>query len=208
VIADTEFEIDDPWHPVACDLWESKFNKLRSTGFFNHLGTFCIDSTTTWMSTIMYKVIAIAAKKKSKRTVGGHPHLEDWAPQMAFAENYMRIFTTLPCDCILLGHSDRRFDEEGNPLEDETILLTGKLRKRIPALFSEVYRLEITDKRKGTRQLLTQPKYGVQAGTRLGRDGRFKQYEEPDIKALLRKAGMSVEDKPLFHELEEQEKEN
>ena len=205
IIADTRFEIDDPYKPTACREWEDEFNKLRKIEMFNHLGTFAMDTSTTWLQIIMYEVIRIAALKSAKRTVGEHPHQQDWLPQMAFVENYMRIFTSLPCDCILLGHSDQASDEDGMPLGDRTLMVTGKLKERIPALFSEVYYLEIKDFKTMERRLLTQPAYGIQAGTRLGRDGRFEKYEKANIKRLLGKAGMSKDDKPLLHTLKDEE---
>ena len=203
VLVDTRFEVEDPYKPTACRQWEDSFNKLRKQEFFNHVGTFCIDSMTTWAQTVMYEVIRRAALKKKDRVVGGHPHREDWLPQMAFLENYMRIFTSLPCDCVLTGHSDQPTDEQGVPAGDKGIMVTGKLRERIPALFSEIYYLEIKDYKKETRQLLTQPAFRVQAGSRLGKGGKLEKYEEPDIKKILQKVGMSTQDKPLFKDLEE-----
>jgi hypothetical protein len=208
ILVDTEFEKEDPYKPSAFALWEHKFNKLRHAKFFDHVGTFAIDSMTTWAQCIMWDVIAKAAKVSKKRVVGGHPHRDDWLPQMQKIENYMRIFVSLPCHCVLLGHSDQQTDSEGNVIGPKTLMVTGKLKERIPALFSEIYYLEMTNPRKKERKLHTVSSFDILAGTRLGKGGLLEDQEVPDIKAILRKVNMDSTDKPLFKDLDEGENEN
>lgn len=202
VLADTRFEHEDPFNPKACRLWEDSFNYLYQKHFFDHVGTFAIDSMTTWAQTIMYEVIRRASLKKKDRSSGEAPREQDWLPQMAFIENYMRKFLSLPCHCILLGHSDQPKDREGNASGDLGIMITGKLRERVPALFSEIYYLRIKDFKSETRELLVKPVYGIQVGTRLGNGGKLDKTEEPDIKKIMKKVGLDATDKPLIHELE------
>lgn len=207
VLADTQFEKEDPFKPKACRLWEDTFNDLCKKNFFDHVGTFALDSMTTWAQVIMYEVIRRAALKKKDRNPGEAPREQDWLPQMAFIENYMRKFLSLPCHCILMGHSDQPKDREGNATGDLGIMITGKLRERIPALFSEIYYLRMKDFKKETRELLVKPVYGIQVGTRLGSGGKLDKTEEPDIKKIMEKVGLDTTDKPLLHELEETETE-
>lgn len=204
VLVDTRFEKEDPFKPKACRLWEDEFNFLYRKDFFSHVGTFAIDSMTTWAQVIMYEVIRRAAEKKKDREVGGAPQENDWLPQMAFIENYMRKFLSLPCHCILLGHSDQPKDREGNATGDLGIMITGKLRERVPALFSEIYYLRIKDYKAETRELLTKSVYGIQAGSRLGRGGKLNKEEPPNIKKILDKVGIDSGDKPLFGDLKEE----
>ena len=204
VLADTSFEREDPFHPKACRLWEDSFNYLWQKDFFSHIGTFVIDSMTTWAQVIMYEIIRRAALKKKDRTCGDAPRKQDWLPQMAFIENYMRKFLSLPCHCILMGHSDQPTDDEGNPTGDKGIMITGKLRERVPALFSEIYYLRIKDFKKETRELLVKPVYGIQVGTRLGNGGKLDKIEPPDIKAIMKKVGLDNSDKPLIKNLIEE----
>lgn len=208
-ILDTRFEEEDPYAPTAARLWEKEFLYLRRIGFFNHVGTYAIDSMTTWSQCIMYEVIKLAAGKASKvkpREIGGAPQEQDWLPQMQFIENYMRLFLSLPCDCILLGHSDQPKDRDGNAVGDEGLMITGKLRQRIPALFSEIYYLRIKDFKTGERELLTQPTYGIQAGSRLsGKEGLLDKYEPADIKKIMKKVGLSTADKPRIADIKESE---
>lgn len=205
VLADTRFEREDPFKPTACRLWEDSFNYLYRKDFFSHVGTFVIDSMTTWNQVIMYEVIARAAKAKKNREVGGSPQEQDWLPAMSFIENYMRKFLSLPCHCILLGHADQQKDRDGNIIGDLGILTFGKLRERVPALFSEIYYLRMKDYKKETRELLTKPTYGIQCGSRLGFGGKLDKTEPPDIKKIMKKCGLDISDKPLFKDLEEEQ---
>jgi len=205
ILANTSFEKEDPFKPMACQLWEDDFNNLYRRGFFNHIGTYVIDSMTTWAQVIMYEVIRRAAAKKKDRSCGDHPRKQDWMPQMAFIENYMRKFLSLPCHCILMGHSDQPTDDEGSPTGDKGIMITGKLRERVPALFSEIYYLRMKDFKKETRELLVKPTYGIQVGTRLGNGGKLDKTEPPDIKAIMRKVGLDTTNKPLFKNLKDEE---
>jgi hypothetical protein len=205
VLVDTRFEKEDPFKPKACRLWEDEFNYLYRKDFFSHVGTFALDSMTTWAQIVMYEVIRRAAEKKKDREVGGAPQENDWLPQMAFIENYMRKFLSLPCHCILLGHSEQQKDREGNTVGDLGIMITGKLRERVPALFSEIYYLRMKDYKTETRELLIRPTYGIQVGSRLGHGGKLDKTEPPDIKKIMLKVGIDPSDKPLFKDLEETE---
>lgn len=205
ILADTRFEREDPYKPSACRLWEDEFNDLYRKDFFKHVGTFVIDSMTTWNQIIMLEVIKRAAKTKKNREVGGSPQEQDWLPTMSFIENYMRKFLSLPCHCILLGHADQQKDRDGNTVGDLGIMTIGKLRERIPALFSEIYYLRMKDYKTETRELLIKPTYGIQVGSRLGFGGKLDKTESPDIKKLMTKCGLDASDKPLFKDLEEQE---
>jgi len=200
-LVDTQFEVDDPMKPRAFAKWEAEMASLEKSGFFNHVGTFVVDSMTTWGQCIMYDVIRTAAVKSTKRKVGTHPHQQDWMPQMSIIEKWMRKFVSLPCNCILLGHEDIPTDEDGNQIGDKTMMTTGKLKQRIPALFDEVYYMHLESAVKGTRKLQTQPRNRISAGSRIGHGGVFELNEEPDIKAMLKKAGYPYEDKTLFKDL-------
>ena len=90
VLADTRFEHEDPFKPTACQLWEDSFNRLYRKDFFKHVGTFALDSVTTWAGIIMNEVIRRAAKTKKNREIGGAPQQQDWLLQMSFIEITMK----------------------------------------------------------------------------------------------------------------------
>ena len=203
-IVDTRFEAEDPYNPKACRLWEDEFNYLFRKNFFAYVGTYAIDSMPTWAQVIMYEIIRLAAKAKpQKRSIGEAPQENDWLPQMSFIENYMRKFRSLPCHCILLGHSELPKDREGNPTGDLGIMITGKLRERVPALFSEIYYLRMKNYQTEERELLIKPYPNIQVGSRLNNKRKLNKIEPPDIKAIMRKVGLDTSDKPLFKDLED-----
>jgi hypothetical protein len=206
VIVDNRFESEDPYNPKAFRLWMDEFNRLSTMGFFEHVGTFAIDSITTWQQVIMYEVIRQAVHNfPKKRTIGSQPFEQDWLPQMQYIENYMRKFLALPCDCVLLGHSEIPTDREGNIVGDMGLMVTGKLKSRLPAMFSEIYYLRIKNYQTGEREILTQPtsmgSYNIMAGSRLGKGNKLDKSEKPDFKHILAKVGKPTKDKPLFKDL-------
>jgi hypothetical protein len=77
-------------------------------------------------------------------------------------------------------------------------LFVGKLKQRVPLLFDELYCAQVRRSAAGeTYNLLTRSDGIFKARTRLGREGIFETLEESDIKKLLKKAGYSIEDKPM-----------
>ena len=201
ILVDTRFEQDNADMPRAFLLWEKEMNALISEKFFDHVGTFALDSMTTWAQCIMYDVIRLAATAKKNRKVGGAPAKQDWMPQMNIIEKWMRVFASLPCNCVLLGHDDIPTNDEGEQIDDRCLMITGKLKKRVPAIFDEVYFMHIDSSVKGTRKLQTQPKNRINAGSRLGHGGKLEAQEDPDIKAILKKVGYPYEDKTLFKDM-------
>jgi len=192
VLVDTRFENENPRQPTAFKLWDDEFHRLKTGKFFDSLGTFAIDSVTTWAQCAMNAIL-----KKAGRA-GGTPQQNDWLPQMTMLENAMRDFVSLPCDCVLIGHDDVVKDEASGKLF-ATLMITGKLSRRIPLLFDEIYCALTKETSKGIEyQLLTRASGMYQARSRLGKGGELDTYEKPDIKAILKKVGHSAEDKELF----------
>ena len=190
ILADTRFENEDPRNPTAFKLFDDEYHRLRSGKFFDHLGTYVIDSVTTWGQCAMNAVL-----KKAGRA-GGTPQQNDWMPQMMMMENAMRDFVSLPCDCILIGHDDVTKDEASGRMF-VGLMITGKLSRRVPLLFDEIYCALTKETSKGIEyQLLTRATGMYQARSRLGKGGELETYEKPDIKHILAKVGMDTDDKP------------
>lgn len=188
VFVDNRFERDDAKKPVAFETWDKEFERLLLGGFFNHIGTFILDSTTTWGQAAMYAVL-----KKAGRTAGV-PQQNDYLPQMTMLENAVKVMCALPCDVILTAHQKADKDEITGKIS-ATPLLTGKLTQRIPLLFNEIYHMVAKETSKGTEyRVQTQACSTYMARTRMGRRGTFEKFEEPDIKYLLKKGGKNYED--------------
>ncbi len=183
LLVDTRFEKEDPKKPTVAKLWDSEFQKMTRQKIFDHLGTYVIDSASTWGKCLLNEVLRQANR------AGSRPQQNDYGPQMTMIENAIRVCLSAPCDFILLGHDHTEKNDLTGKVKT-TVALTGQLKTQIPLLFDEIYYME-------NRKLHTTDRGYVQARTRIG-SGKFEAKEVPDISALLRKAGWEWEQKPLF----------
>ncbi len=191
IIADNRFEGDDPKNPKVAQLWDREYSRLKQGGVFDKIGTFAIDSGTTFSGAFMNEVL-----KKAGRA-GGTPQQNDYLPTMVMLENAIKDITALPCDFVFICHEDTDKDEATGKLFVGPLLI-GKLKYRIPILFDEIYYATTTETSAGVNyKLLTRSTGLYKARTRLGKGGLFETYEEQDIKKLLKKAGYSTEDKVI-----------
>lgn len=204
VLADTRFEVEDPNQPSSFREWDEVYHDLKRKDFFSHIGTFVIDSATTWAQCAMYQILRMQGRagtvKKGAGQKGtgfyGVPHEQDWLPQMAMLEKAIRDMTSLPCDCILTGHDDSDKDNVTGKMFIH-LMITGKLQKRIPLLFGEIYHADTMETSAGLQYRFLTRKTGLyQARTRLGKGGELDLFEEQDFKNILQKVGIPTDDKP------------
>ncbi|MFA6972813.1 MAG: AAA family ATPase [Gallionella sp.] len=190
ILADTRYEVEDPMKPTAFELWDKEYHRRKREGYFDYIGTYFLDSATTWSSAAMNVIL-----KKANR-LGGPPFQQDYLPAMSMIENAIKDMTTLPCDVILTAHLDVDKDEATGRMFVGP-LFVGKLKQRIPLLFDELYCAQTKNTSAGVvYSLLTRSDGIFKARTRLGKGGIFETNETPNIKALLKKAGYPIEDKP------------
>jgi hypothetical protein len=191
IFADTRFEVEDPENPTAFAAWDKEYERLKKGGMFDKIGTFCIDSGTTWSSAAMNVTL-----KKAGRA-GGTPQQNDYLPTMCILENAIKDMTSLPCDCILICHEDTDKDEASGKMFVGPLFI-GKLKYRIPILFDEIYYATTKETSAGVNYFFLTRSTGLyKARTRLGRGGLFDTYEKQDIKYLLKKAGYNADDKVI-----------
>uniref|UniRef100_A0A6M3LUZ6 Putative ATPase domain containing protein n=4 Tax=viral metagenome TaxID=1070528 RepID=A0A6M3LUZ6_9ZZZZ len=189
IFVDTRYEVEDARSPSAFEAWDKEYHRLKKENFFNSMGTFIVDSATTWSASAMNVIL-----KKAGRA-GGTPQQNDYLPAMIMIENAIKDMIGLPCDCILLCHTDTDKDEASGRMFVGPSFV-GKLKVRVPLLFDEVYMAVAKETSKGAEySLLTQNTGLYKARTRLGAMKRFEAYEAQDIKGLLKKAGFDVADK-------------
>lgn len=190
ILADTRFEVEDPMKPSSFELWDKEYHRRKRDGYFNHIGTYIVDSATTWASAAMNVIL-----KKAGR-LGGPPFQQDYLPAMSMIENAIKDLTTLPCDVILTAHLDVDKDEATGRMFVGP-LFVGKLKQRVPLLFDELYCAQAKNTSAGVvYSLLTRSDGIFKARTRLGKGGVFDTNEKPDIKGLLKKAGYPTDDNP------------
>lgn len=193
IIPDTRWEHEDPMKPSVYENWAKAVNERFSKGLFQHLGTYCLDSSTTWAQAIMNHILQKAGRP------GTEPlFTKDYGPQKVKIQNHIQQLLNLPCDFILTGHLEATKDEVSGRI-DYRYMTTGKGSVVIPLLFDELYVMTTQETPSGlVYKLLTRTTGRYVACSRLASIGSFETYEEPNIKRLLMKAGLPHQDRPLF----------
>ena len=204
VIVDARYEDDDPYSPAAFALWEKNFtNRYRDKSFFSSIGTYCIDSSTTFTSAAMNFKMA-----ESNRAGYTPSRNKDYNPAKILMQNYIRKCLNLPCDFIFTGHL-KRIDrllsiDPSTGIERRDIKYRydaiGQAANFIPLMFSEIYVVRPKETSSGIKpELLTSAAGKYIARSKLTSDGFLKDVEEPNIKAILKKVGLPAIDKPLMN---------
>lgn len=205
VVADTQWESDDPFNPTTFARWMKAIDMRIQIGYFNHFGTYCLDSATTFGDAVMNYQLA------NKNRAGEAPqHRHDYNPQKIYMTNYIKKLMRLPCDFILTGHLREikklvRVDAKTGIATEEIkyrFLTTGQAVVTIPLLFDEIYVLTGKDGRgrEPKREMLIDSLGEYVARSRLKADGLLSAVEPPNIKGLLKKIGLDWKDKPRLVE--------
>ena len=195
IIVDTRYESENPNKPTAYAEWKKNWTKRLKAGYFDYIGTYILDTSTTFSDAIINWVMA------KDGLAGSVPRFtKDYQPQKIELRNRIKEMCDLPCDFIMTGHLTSNKDEVSGKITNR-FMTTGQGTVIIPQLFDELY--VATTKLKGSEvqyYFLTARTGSDLAATRIG-TGKFDLYEKPDIKYLLKKAGLPYEDKPLFKDL-------
>lgn len=190
IIADTRWEEEDSKNPKMWDAWCKEMDRRQKGGLFDQIGTYYLDSATTWTDAAMNLTV-----KKAGRP-GGYPYQNDFMPTMNMIENAIREITSLPCDAIITAHEDIDKDEVTGRIRVGPNFVGKTARQKLPALFDEIYVTQAKETSGSVQfSLLTRSTGFYFARTRIGKEGLFDLYEKPDIKYLLSKAGYPANDK-------------
>jgi len=176
-LKEADIAIEDFAHLKNFQEWVNRFNALERMGMFNHLGTFAIDGLTQ----MMQKMFDASAGAKDGR--------QDY---MALAKTMREVFDVLTktkCVFITTAHI-ALYDDAITGRLVNTVATIGKASQNLlPGWFSEIYTCLVQSGAKGLEYLLqTQFDGHYLCRTRIGTE-KFARYEQPDIEALLRKAG-------------------
>lgn len=200
IVVDTSWEHEDPYNPSVFSEWMKTIEIRLKVGYFDHFATYVIDSASTWGNAVMnYQLDGINKAGESPKWQ------RDYTPQKTLMVNYIKKLMNLPCDFILTGHL-HPIEEVVGVNQDGTdrkrtkyrFFTTGQATITIPMQFDELYVMKgDTTTSAGTKREMLIDSQGIYiARSRLKSDGKLKNIEEPDIKALLKKIGKSTEDKP------------
>lgn len=191
IIPDIRYEGENPAKPRMFKEWEAQTKDRIRSGYFDHISTYALDSSTFWAEAIINNLMGPRSGEQPKWS-------EDYAPQRYEINKWLRVLIDLPCNVVVTGHLEPIYDKDKR-ITKMRYMTVGKGAILFPLLFDEIYVcLSKPEARGVTYTLLTQRTGLFLAATRLGRGGKFEMYEKPDIKALLKKAGLESKDKPLI----------
>ena len=194
IIADVRYEGEDPEKPSVFVEWNDIFKQRLRSGYFNSIGTYMLDSSTFWAEAIMNSIL-------KKVSLAGKPPrwAHDHEPQKYIIRNHLNVMLNLPCNVIITGHLEGTEDKVTGG-KSYRYMIVGKGTVLFPLKFDETYVMDPRDTATGVEyRLLTQSTGRYVAATRIG-SGVFDKYEKPDIKMLLKKAGLPYQNKPPLFE--------
>lgn len=118
--------------PKAYVDWEKDFELRLRENFFEPYSVVGWDSWTTFADIIMDHILDLNGRR------GQFPHQDDWGPQMVVLNNVFRTAAGMGKSIFCTAHEELVKDEVSGKVQNQ-ILITGKLRQRLPILFSEIY---------------------------------------------------------------------
>lgn len=204
IIADTQWEREDPYDPKVFGEWMKTVDIRMRTGYFDMFGTYVLDSATTWGDAVMNYQLG-----KADHAGEAPKWNRDYTPQKTLMINYVKKLMNLPCDFILTGHLRQMEEVIGQSKDGESIkrvyyrfFTTGQAMVTIPLQFDELYVLIGEETSRGIeRKILVESQGKYIARSRLKGDGKLNASEPANIKGLLKKIGLPWEDKPKLSEL-------
>jgi hypothetical protein len=137
---------------VASDVYlqfEREWDDRLKSGFFDQYDWICFDSATTLLDLLMDRVLTINGR------FGQWPGQDDWGPQMVAFTNLVRSANSIGKGVFMTGHLEAEKDKTTN-LVAMSPMLTGKLKKRVPLLFSDIFYFDATTDKEGV------PKFQIQ----------------------------------------------
>lgn len=122
--------------------WEQDFEKRLQEGFFEDYDVLALDSATTLLDMIMDRVLSINGR------FGQWPNQDDYGPQMLTFTNICRSLTSMGKTVYMTGHLDMRQDDLTKRIF-RSPMMTGRLKTKIPLLFSDVFVAEAETDQQG-----------------------------------------------------------
>ena len=190
IIVDSSFEADYS-SKSTFKLWEAEMNRLLREGVFEEVGTYVLDSLTTWGQCLLNHIILNNTSSRPPSVDGTRmSNQSDYGALGIRGQHCISMLCCLPCNVILTGHLDY-LEDEVTGMTRSAVTIPGKVLKVIlPLMFDEVYVLRTMTSSKGRERKLLTDADGIYVGkTRIGA-GVFDKYEEPDISKLMVKAGL------------------
>jgi hypothetical protein len=196
ILADTRYEDEDPDKPGVMALYDKEFDRRRLNGYFENIGTYALDSLTTFGDAAMNYILNKHGRKDGI-PMSGKGSDNDYVKQQKVIEPILRSILNLPCHVIILAHPDMR-ENEDTRTKSIGPKVYGQLATKLPLLLSEIYCATTKETKDGIDyRLLTRQNGYYRCRSRLASNGKIEMYEAQDIKAILAKAGFDNNDKDM-----------
>ena len=115
--------------------WNDDSDEKMRSGFFDQFDNICFDSFTTFSDMVMDRILKLNGR------AGKFPQQDDWGGQMQTITNVVRTYTSMDKVILFTAHEEFKQDSESGRMQN-IILLTGRLRVKLPLLFSEMLHME------------------------------------------------------------------
>jgi hypothetical protein len=122
--------------------WEKDFDTRMNDGFFDPYDAIGFDSATTFLDLVMDRILTINGR------AGQWPQQDDYGPQMNTFINVVRTLTSMGKTIYMTGHLEMKKDELAGRIFRQP-MMTGRLRTKIPLLFSDVFVAEVENDGRG-----------------------------------------------------------
>lgn len=129
--------------------FEREWDERTKTGFFDQYDWICFDSATTLLDLIMDRVLTINGR------YGQWPGIDDYGPTMIAFTNLVRSANSLGKGIFFTGHLEAEKDKNTSVLAMSPMLI-GKLKKRVPLLFSDIFYTDSQTDKEGKPQFRIQ----------------------------------------------------
>lgn len=111
--------------------WQKSFEDKLNSGFFDPYNVIGFDSATTFLDVVMDRILTINGRP------GQWPQQDDYGPQMITFTNVVRTLMSIGKTIYMTGHLEMRQDDLTKKIYRQP-MMTGRLRSKIPLLFSDV----------------------------------------------------------------------
>ncbi len=122
--------------------WEKDFNDKLNSNFFDQYDVIAMDSATTFLDLIMDRILTINGR------AGSWPQQDDYGPQMLAFTNVCRSLMSLDKYIFMTGHLETKQDALTQRIV-RTPMMTGRLKTKIPLLFSDIFVCEVENDGRG-----------------------------------------------------------
>ena len=186
------YEAEDWRDPKMFNLWDQTFESMVKSGVFNHVGTYVIDSCTTFLPALMGALLASAGRRATV------PQQSDYYYFRETVYDIVKKCSALPCDFIMTAHITKTQDSLSGAIQS-AVMVPGQAQQGLPSLFDMVLLSEVEDKENGDPKYIvrTKPSKRLRARARIG-GSLLSAIEAPNLMAIRAKAGWPIDNLPPF----------